>query len=87
MDKRRAQVGFWCVPIVLDQRMIPQQALDPCPLHALPAPMYQSDLAETGIVRGAQVFVDDRENVARRKCMQVDAVLNRDDKAVFLIRH
>ncbi|HEX8026937.1 MAG TPA: hypothetical protein VF491_00670 [Vicinamibacterales bacterium] len=67
--------------------MLSKQALDGAALDALPAPMDQSDLVETRLVRRPQVLVDDGQDVARRKCMQVDAILNRDDKAVFLVRH
>ena len=87
MHQRRAQVGLRCVPIVLDQRMLPEQPLDGGSLHAPPAAVDQPDVVKARIVRGLQVLIDHGQDVTRRKCMQIDTVLDRDDKGVFLVRH
>jgi hypothetical protein len=52
--------------------VIAEQPLDVGALHAFAAPVNQPDLAEPRAARGVQVFVDNRDDVARREAVQID---------------
>jgi len=56
--------------------VIPQDLVDPRPLHSHPSAMYQPDLAQAGFVRRLNVLVHDRRNIARRESVQVDRVFD-----------
>jgi len=52
--------------------------LDDAALDALAASVDQPDFPEARVVRGENVFLDNRWNVARRERVQIDVVFGRD---------
>ncbi len=66
------------VPELGDQRMLVECLLDDAALNAAAAAVNETQLPQAGLVRGADVFVDDGGNVARREGVQVELRLDRD---------
>src|SRR5687768_7964082 len=62
-----SEVGFRGIPEFNDQRMPFQHLVHDAALHALAASVDQSHLAEAGFVRGVDVLLDDRRNIAGRE--------------------
>jgi hypothetical protein len=58
------------------QRVIPQDLVDPRPLHPNPPSVNEPDLRQANLVRRANVLVDDRRNIARRESVQVDRLFD-----------
>ena len=73
-----AEVRFRGVPELGDQRMPFQHLLHDASLHALAAAVDQPDLAQSRLVCGVHVFLDDRRNVTRRERVQVEVSLDGD---------
>ena len=48
----------WCVPEFLYQRVALQRRLDDAALHPFAAAVYQPHLAQAGLVRRSDVFLD-----------------------------
>jgi len=62
----------------LDQRMPLQGRLDDAALHAGAAPVNQPHLAQAGLVRRVDVFLDDRLDVARLEGVEVEGAFDGD---------
>ena len=60
------------VPERLDEGMAIECALHGGTLDALPAPVHQPQLEESGCVRRVDVLLDNRRDVARRKRVQIE---------------
>jgi hypothetical protein len=69
---------FRRVPKLFDQIMFVERRLHDPPLNAFPAAMYQPDFSQARSVRGMDVFVDHRRNVARRERVEIDRVFDRE---------
>ena len=74
----RSQVGFGGVPELDDQRMPLERLLHDAALNALAAAVNQPDLAQAGLVRGVDVFLDHRRDVARRERVEVEMIFDRE---------
>src|SRR5688572_23573704 len=72
-----SEVGFRGIPEFNDQRMPFQRLLHDAALHALAASVDQSHLAEAGFLRGVDVLLDDRRNIAGRESVEVDVRFDR----------
>ena len=66
------------VPVTLDEGVLAQQALDVCALYTLTPSVNQPDIRETGLGRGVEIFIDDRNYVARCEAVEIDRVLDRN---------
>lgn len=71
------QMGLRCVPELHHQRMPLEGVLNDAALDAPAATVDHTDFAKAGGVRGADVFLDDGLDVARRKRMEVDDGVDR----------
>ena len=60
------------------QWVVPQHLVDSRPLNPDPAAVNQPDLAKPGVMRGADVLVDDGWDIARRESVQVDRLFDWD---------
>ena len=56
----------------LDERVPLERGLDDAALDAVAAAVNQSDLAQAGLVRGGDVLLDDRLDVARVEGVEVE---------------
>ena len=74
----RSQVSFGGVPEFGDEGMPLERLLNDASLDALAAAVNQPDLTKTSFVRGVDVLLDDRRDVARRERVQVEVVFDRD---------
>ena len=75
---RGTEVRFRPVPELHDQRMVFEHLLNDAPLDTFAASMNQSHFAKAGFVRRGDVLGNDRCDVARRECMKVERVFDRD---------
>lgn len=73
-----AQVCLGGVPEFRDQGVTFERLLDDATLYALAAAVNQSDLAQSGRMRRADVLFDDRGDIARRERVQVEGSLDRN---------
>ena len=73
-----AEMGLCRIPEGLDQVMPLECLLNDAALYALPAAMDQPNFTETGRMRGGNVLVDDRRNIAWCERVQVEAGFDRD---------
>jgi hypothetical protein len=62
----------------LDERMRSEQPLHRGALHANSAAVNQAHFPEALLMRGVQVFLDDRRNVTRLEGVEVDFWLDRN---------
>jgi hypothetical protein len=80
------------IPELGDERVTAQQALHSRALHALAAPVNQPHQRPSGCVSGMQIFVDDRDDIARQKRVEVDRLFNGKANGFFrwtvvVVRH
>ena len=61
-----------------------EDALNDLALHADPPTVDQTNLAEATGLSGVEIFRDDRRHVARRECVEVERVLDRDADRLIL---
>jgi hypothetical protein len=71
-------VAFGRVVERLDEGVFAEHLLHPRALDADAAPVYQPDLVEAGLVRGPQVLIHNRRDIARREGMQVERPFDGD---------
>ena len=77
-------MGLSRVPITVDRLVGPEQALHRCALHAFSSAVDQPDDLESRVLRGAEILVHDRDDIAWIERVQVDGVLDGDvDGSVF----
>ena len=67
-----AEVRFAGIPELDHERVSLECLLDDSTLDPLPATVDQAHLAEALLCRGGQVLGDDRRDIARGKCVQVE---------------
>jgi hypothetical protein len=53
-----------------------ERGLHDSALHACAAPVYQPHLAQSRLVRGLDVFIDDGRDVARREGMEIERAVD-----------
>src|SRR5262245_25915703 len=68
-----------------DERVLLEHRLHDPPLDPFPAPVNQPDFAKPGIVRGVDVFLDDRRDLARMEGVEIERAVNRD--AEWIVAH
>lgn len=66
------------IPELGDQRMLLERGLNNGPLHAAAAAVHEAELRQARLVRGADVFLDHRRNVARRERVEIQLRLDGD---------
>ena len=66
------------VPELCDQRMLLQDRLDDRPLRAAASAVNQTKLAQSGLVRGAYVLVNDGRDVAWREGVEIEVRFDGD---------
>jgi len=66
------------VPEFDDERMLLERVLDDAALHAFPASVNQAHFAQTRLMRGVDVLLDDRRNITRRERVEIDRVFDGD---------
>ena len=64
------------------QWMVAQHLLHARPLHADAAPVNQPHVAQSRLMRRQQVLVHDRRDISRRKCVEVEDVLDADTMGI-----
>ena len=74
---RGAEMRLRGIPEFGHERMAIEHVLDDAALDALAAAVNQPDLAEAGVVRRRDVFLDDRWNVARGEGVEVERRFDR----------
>ena len=74
------------VPEVGDEPMGGQEALDGCALHALATPMDETHELQARLVRRVQIILDNGDDIARLKRVQIDRVFDWDPN-VALVFH
>ena len=80
-------MGFRRIPIGLDRLMPAQQALHGRALRSGAAAVNEPDHGQTGLSRGAQVLVHDRNHIAWKKGMKIDSVFNGNANWRFFVVH
>jgi len=78
----RTEVRLRRIPIRLDESVRSQQTLNSRPLGADATTMDEPDDGEARLLRGVQVLVDDRDDIARAERVQVDRLFDRDAECV-----
>ena len=73
---RGAQVSLRIVPELGDERVLIERSLDQGTLDATSTPVNQPDLAESSLMRGAQILLNYVHDIPRRKGMQVERILD-----------
>lgn len=73
-----AEMRLARIPELGHQRMLLERVLDDAALDALAAAVNQPDLAQAGGIRGPDVLVDHRSDVARMERMEVESVFDRN---------
>jgi hypothetical protein len=63
--------------------VITQDLVDPRSLNPNPAPVYQPDVPQPGLVRRAHVFVHHRRDIARQESVQVERLFDRNPMHVY----
>lgn len=76
--QRRSQVRVRVVGEECDKRMALEGGLHDAALDALPASVDEAQAAETGLVRGANVLLDDGGDVGGREGVQIKFGLDRN---------
>lgn len=72
------------VPEVGDEPMGREEALDGCALHALAASMDEAHEFETRLVRRVEIILDNGDDIAWLKRVQIDRVFDRNPNfAIF----
>ena len=66
------------VPEFHDERMLLERVLDDAALHAFTASVNQAHFAQTRLMRGADVLLDDRRNITRRERVEIDRAFDGD---------
>jgi hypothetical protein len=74
----RTEVGFRGVEKFGHERVAIENLLNDTPLDAATSAMDQPNLCQSGGVRRADVFVDDRRNVCGEEGMKIEAGFNGD---------
>ena len=69
---RRAQMRLRRIPELHHQRMLLERGLHDAALHPFASPMNQSHFTQPALVRGADVFVDDRGDVAGSEGVEIE---------------
>jgi hypothetical protein len=72
---RGAQVSPGIVPELADERVLIERSLDQGTLHATATAVNQPDLAESSLMRCAQILLNHFDDIPRRKGMQVEGIL------------
>src|SRR3954471_23272463 len=84
----RAEMGARRVVERTHQRVAFERGLDDAALHAGAAAVNQANLAQPGTMRGADVLVDDRTDVARVEGVEVERVFDWNlVRRVRVVRH
>ena len=83
LGDRGAEMRFRGVLKRADQRVALERLLDGGALNALAAPVYQAHFAQAAFMRGPDVLLDDRHDVAGMKRVKVDRRL--DGNAMRLV--
>jgi hypothetical protein len=68
-----------------DERVFLQDRLDDAALHADTSSVNQADFSKARLVRGADVFLHHRRNVARMKGVQVERIFDRNAMDRFFL--
>ena len=76
-----AEMRFRRVPELGDERVAFKRLLNDAALHAAAAAVNQAHLAQPAFRRRADVLLDNRLDITRRKGVQVQRVFNRDADA------
>ena len=71
-------MGVCIIPELHDAWMPIEHRLHDRPLHAAAAPVHETDFTKTRGGRRIDVFFDDGWNFARRECVEIDFVFDRD---------
>ena len=75
---RGPEVRFRCVPEFGHQRVLLERLLHQAALDALPAAVYETNLAQAGGVRGGHVLDNDRDDVAWLEGVEIEGTLDRN---------
>src|SRR5262249_5057857 len=79
---RRAEVRLGGVVEGADQGIVAQRLVHDAALDALAAAVNQPDLVQARVVRGADVFLHDRGDVARLEGVEIQRTVDRDAKRI-----
>ena len=77
-DDGGAEVSFWRIPEVVDQRMSCEQPSDGSALHTLTTPVDQTNKRAALFGGGLQIIIDNQEDVARMEGVEIDRILDGD---------